>query len=77
MKAYMLLKRIYGKDELVEKVQKLVISTGMIIISTRRKKNMDDLNKIKELEETSNYLKRNLFRILVEIKLLSKYNKIN
>lgn len=73
----MLLKRIYGKDELVEKVQKLVISTGMIIISTRRKKNMDDLNKIKELEETSNYLKRNLFRILVEIKLLSKYNKIN
>jgi hypothetical protein len=73
LKSYNLLKTIYGKEEIIRKVKKLVINCGMIIISTRRKKkNIENLPKIKQLEKLSNNIKRNVFRMLGEIKQLSK-----
>jgi hypothetical protein len=78
IKAYTLLKNIYSKEEISNKVKKLIISSGMIIINTRRKKkNTENLYIVKNLEDISNKLKRNLFKILNEIKILNKYIEYN
>jgi hypothetical protein len=74
MKSFNLLKQIYGKEELLEKVKELIIKSGNIIIITRRKKkNIENLLKIKSLEKETNRIKKSLFKILENIINLTKY----
>lgn len=74
LKSFNLLMQIYGKEEILEKVKELIVNCGKIIITTRRKKkNIEDLLKIRSLEKETNRIKNNLFKILDQIISLTKY----
>lgn len=74
LKSFNLLKQIYGKEEILERVKELIVKCGSIIVTTRRKKkSIENLLKIKSLEKETNRIKSNLFKVLEDIMNLSKY----
>jgi len=74
LKSFNLLKQIYAKEEILERVKELIVKSGNIIITTRRKKkNIENLLKIKSLEKETNRIKKTLFKNLENIINLTKY----